>query len=121
MIVKYEKRYRTISKCGISMLSFEILITVKNRVYSLMMEYSGIRIDEINLRLTIIVWNKSCVSSIHLQQNLIIIWKWKTTLVLAQHNSKKKKNKKTKKKRNKPDFEECIDPIEDLTAHELYN
>ena len=38
-----------------------------------MVEHGGIRIDEINLLFTIIVWNNCCVSGIQLQQNLMIV------------------------------------------------
>jgi hypothetical protein len=36
-----------------------------------MVEHGRIRIDEINLLFTIIIWNKCYVSGIQLQQNLI--------------------------------------------------
>ena len=39
-------------------------------VYSSMMEYSGIRIDEINLLLTIIIWNECGILAIQLQEDL---------------------------------------------------
>ena len=80
-----------------------------------MAEHCGIRIDEINLLFTIIVWNKCCVLGLQLQQNLI---EWKYGGVsTTQHNWKTKK----KEEKNEPDFEECIDPIEDLTQHTNYN